>query len=121
MKLFEKETIQKRRNDQTRELVLKNQRMASSLKKALVLQNDIDFDAEKAKKVRDYQMWCVDIQERKNKELGNLKAYTKLVEDKKEEYYQELELKDALDDKVMNLKEEIGRLDLQIKWKQSLK
>ena len=55
--------------------------------KILKLQNDIDFDADKAKKVKEYQIWCEDLQEKISKELGNLKAYEKLVEEKKEQYY----------------------------------
>ena len=120
MKLFQKEEILKSRKDQTRELVLKNERLIKSLRKVLNLQNDIEFDADKAKKVKDYQVWCEDLQKKMSKELGNLKAYEKLVDEKKEEYYNLVVRKDEIEDKMTDLKEETGRLELQINFKREL-
>ena len=75
MQLFQKEQINSKRKEQTRELTLKNERLATSLRKVLALQKDIEFDADKAKKVADYQVWCEDLQKKMSKELANLKAY----------------------------------------------
>lgn len=120
MQLFTKETINKTRKDQTRELMLKNQRLIDSNRKVLALQDDIEFDADKAKKVKEYQVWCDDLQKKMSNELGNLKAYKKLVEDKKEEYYKVLEIKDSLEDKILTLTEEKDKLEIQVKWKQEI-
>ena len=120
MQLFSKETINSKRKEQTRELSLKNERLATSLRKILSLQKDIEFDADKAKKVADYQVWCEDIQKKMSKELGNLKAYEKLVEDKKEEYYNLVAKKDEIEDKIIDRKEELSRLDLQVNFKREL-
>ena len=120
MKLFQKEEILKSRKDQTRELVLKNERLIKSLRKVLNLQNDIEFDADKAKKVKDYQVWCEDLQKKMSKALGNLTAYEKLVDEKKEEYYNLVVRKDEIEDKMTDLKEETGRLELQINFKREL-
>jgi hypothetical protein len=120
MQLFSKEQINGKRKDQTRELTLKNERLAGSLRKVLNLQKDIEFDADKAKKVADYQVWCEDLQKKMSKELANLTAYTKLVDDKKEEYYNLVARYDELEDKILDRKEELGRLDLQVNFKKEL-
>lgn len=120
MELFKKEQINAKRKDQTRELMVKNERLIKSLRKVLDLQNDIEFDQDKAKKVKDYQVWCEDLQKKMSKELGNLKAYEKLVDDKKEEYYGLVAKRDEIEDKIMDLKEELGRLELQVAFKREL-
>lgn len=120
MQLFTKEQINKGRKDQTRELMLKNERLIASNRKVLALQSDIEFDAEKAKKVKDYQVWCEDLQVKMSKELSNLKAYEKLVDDKKEEYYNLIEKIDEIEDKITDKKEESSRLDLQLTFKKEL-
>lgn len=120
MHLLQKEEIEAKRKNNARELTIKTEKLVSSYKKVLALQNDIHFDADKAKKIRDYEIWCADLQVKQSKELERLKVYEKLVEDTKEDYYQRLGLKDALDEKIFNLKEEITKLDLQIKWKQEV-
>ena len=116
MELLKPEQINKIRKDQTREIVNKNERLVTSLKRVLKLQNDIDFDQDKAKKVKDYEVWCKDLQDKMSKELSTLKAYQKLTDDKKEEYYNIVARVDALQDKELDLKESIGRLELQVKW-----
>ena len=120
MQLFKKEEILKVRKDQTRELVLKNERLVKSLRKVLDLQNDIEFDADKAKKVKDYQIWCEDLQKKMSKELGNLKAYEKLTEDKREEYYLLVGKMDEIEDKIMDRKEELAKLDAQVAFTRQL-
>lgn len=120
MQLFSKEIINTKRKEQTRELTLKNERLAGSLRKILNLQKDIEFDADKAKKVADYQIWCKDLQEKMSKELGNLEAYKKLVEEKKEEYYALVASKDVLEDRILDLKEELDKLNLQVNFKKEL-
>ena len=120
MQLFTKEQVNKKRKDQTRELVVKNERLIQSLKKILALQNDIEFDAEKAKKVKEYQVWCEDLQVKMSRELGNLKAYEKLTEEKKEEYYRLITSLDALQDQILNKQEELKKLDLQLNFKREL-
>lgn len=120
MQLFSKEQINSKRKDQTRELTLKNERLAVSLRKILALQKDIEFDADKARKVKEYQVWCEDLQIKMSKELGNLNAYKKLVEEKKEEYYNFVARKDEIEDRIIDLKEEISRLDLQVNFKREL-
>jgi len=120
MKLFSKEQVNKVKKDQTRELVLKNQRLAKSLRKILSLQKDIEFDADKARKVKNYQVWCEDLQTKMSKELANLVAYKKLVEEKKEEFYNLVARKDALEDKIIDLKEELEKLQLQVELKKQI-
>lgn len=120
MELFKKEEVQAKRHNQTRELILKNEKLISSLKKTLALQKDIEFDAEKAKKVKDYMQWCEDLQKKQSKELANFEAYKKLTEDKKDEYYRLVESKDALEDKIVNLKEDVEKLKLQVEWNQKI-
>ncbi len=120
MQLFTKETINKNRKDQTRELMLKNERLIASNRKILALQNDIDFDADKAKKVKDYQIWCDDLLKKQSRELSNLMAYKKLLEDKKEEYYKLLEVKDALEDNIITLREELDKLKIQVDFKRQI-
>jgi len=120
MQLFSKEQINGKRKEQTRELTLKNERLAGSLRKVLNLQKEVEFDADKAKKVADYQVWCEDLQKKMSKELANLTAYTKLVDDKKEEYYNLVARYDELEDKILDRKEELGRLDLQVNFKKEL-
>ena len=120
MQLFKKTEIEKYRKDQTRELSAKNDRLVVSLRKILKLQNDIDFDADKAKKVKDYQIWCEDLQAKMDKELRNLKAYEKLRDDVKEEYYNLVARKDELEDSILDRREELGRIDLQLNFKREL-
>jgi predicted nucleic acid-binding Zn-ribbon protein len=120
MRLFQKEEILKGRKDQTRELTLKNERLATSLRKLLNLQKDIEFDADKAKKVKDYQVWCEDLQTKMSKELGNLNAYKKLVEERKEEYYNLVAKKDEIEDGIITLKEELEKLELQVVLKKQI-
>lgn len=120
MQLFQKEQINSKRKEQTRELTLKNERLATSLRKILALQKDIEFDADKAKKVADYQIWCEDLQKKMSKELSNLEAYKKLVDEKKEEYYNLVARKDEIEDKILDRKEELGRLDLQLSFKKQI-
>lgn len=120
MKLFSKEEINKGRKDQTRELIKKNERLATSLRKVLSLQKDVDFDADKAKKVKDYQIWCDDIQKKMSKVLETLKVYETLVDNKKEEIYELVDKKDSLEDKIFDLNEEIESLEFQLKFKREL-
>lgn len=120
MKLFTKEEINKNRKDQTRELMIKNDRLIASNRKILSLQKDIEFDADKAKKVKEYEVWCADLQTKMGKELKNLTAYQKLVEDEKEKYYKLIQSVDALEDKLIDGQEELSRLDLQISLKKSI-
>jgi len=114
MQLFSKEQINSKRKEQTRELTLKNDRLAKSLRKVLALQNDIEFDADKAKKVEDYQTWCADLQTKMSKELANLEAYKKLIEEKKEEYYNLVAKTDAIEDRILDKQEELKKLELQV-------
>lgn len=120
MKLFSREQINKTRKDQTRELAVKNERLAKSLREMIKLQNDFDFDVDKAKKVKEYQVWCEDLQKKMSIELGNLKAYEKLIEEKKDEYYNLVARKDELEDKILDKKEELSKLDLQITLKNQI-
>ncbi len=114
MQLFSKEIINTKRKEQTRELAMKNERLASSLRKVLALQKDVELDADKAKKVTDYQVWCEDLQKKMARELGNLKAYEKLVDEKKEEYYNLVARKDEIEDRIVSRKEELEKLNLQV-------
>lgn len=120
MQLFSKEQINTKRKDQTRELMLKNERLIISNRKILELQKDIDFDTDKAKKVKDYQIWCEDLQSKIAKELSNLKAYNKLVDEKKDEYYNLVAKKDEIEDKILDLTEELKKLELQVVFKKEL-
>lgn len=120
MQLFSKEQINLKRKDQTRELTKKNERLATSLRKVIALQSEVDLDQDKAKKVKDYQVWCEDIQIKMSKTLSTLKAYEKLADDKKEEYYALVEKLDEIDDKIIDRNEEIVKLDLQIRFKEEL-
>jgi len=114
MNLFRKEEIEANRKNQSQELRIKNEKLVVSLRKILKLQDDINFDAEKAKKVKEYMVWCEDLQNKQSKELANLKAYEKLVEEKKEEYYKLLEVKDTIEDRILSLKEEKDKLEIQV-------
>ena len=114
MQLFSKEQVNVKRKEQTRELTLKNERLATSLRKILNLQKDIEFDADRAKKVTEYQKWCDDLQNKMSRELSNLKAYEKLTEEKKEEYYSLVARKDEIEDRILDRKEELEKLDLQV-------
>lgn len=120
MQLFTPEKINKNKKEQLRELTLKNDRLAISLRKLLNLQKDIEFDADKAKKVKEYQVWCEDLQNKQSKELANLKAYEKLTEEKKEEYYELVAKKDGIEDSIIDLKEELSRLELLVNLKRKL-
>lgn len=120
MQLFSKEQVNTKRKEQTRELTLKNERLATSLRKILNLQKDIEFDADKAKKVADYQVWCEDLQKKMSKELSNLTAYKKLVDDKKEEYYNLVARLDAIEDKIIDKKEELEKVGLQLSLKKQI-
>lgn len=120
MRLFKKEEIQAKRQAQGRELTLKNEKLIASLKKILALQKDIDFDAEKAKKVKEYMQWCQDLQEKQSKELANLKAYENLVEERKEQFYELISKKDTIEDKIMDLKEELNKLEIQVAFKRQI-
>ena len=99
---------------------MKNDRLATSLRKILNLQKDIEFDADKAKKVADYQVWCADLQAKMSKELANLTAYEKLVDENKEEYYNLVAKKDEIEDKILDKKEELEKLDLQVALKKQI-
>lgn len=120
MELLKKEQINKARKDQTREIMLKNERLVKSTRKLLDLQNDLEFDADKSKKVKEYQQWCQDLQTKMSRELKTFEAYKKLTEDKKDEYYRVIENLDKLEDIITDKKEEIGRLDLQLALKGEL-
>lgn len=120
MELFKPEQINKVRKEQTRELIAKNDRLAKSMRKLLGLQKDIEYDADKAKKVKEYQIWCEDLQKKMDRSLGTLKAYDKLLEEKKEQYYELVAKKDAIEDNIMDLKEELDTLELQINFKKEL-
>lgn len=120
MKLFKKDEINKIHKDQTRELILKNRTLISSLKKTLALQKEIDFEPEKAKKVKEYQVWCEELQKKMSEELRTLEIYKKLTEEEKEKYYNMVVKLDAIQDKIYDLEEEISKLDLQIKFKEEL-
>lgn len=120
MKLFTKEEINKNRKDQTRDLIKKNERLSKSLRKVLSLQNNIEFDSDKAKKVKEYQIWCDDIQIKMGKVLETLKVYEDLVENKKEEVYDLVSRKDGLEDKILDLEEELTGLELQLTFKREL-
>ena len=114
MLLFSKEQVNTKRKEQTRELTIKNERLATSLRKILKLQKEVEFDTDKAKKVKDYQIWCEDLQVKMSKELGNLEAYKKLVDEKKEEYYNLVASYDALEDRILDKKEELDKLNIQV-------
>lgn len=120
MHLFRKTEVEKLRKDQTRELVVKNERLATSLRKTLALQKEIDLDAEKAQKVHAYEVWCQDLQKKMSRELQTLEGYKTLVEERKDELYSLLAKKDALNDEIITKKEEIARLDMQINFKSAL-
>lgn len=120
MQLFSREQVNLKRKNETRELSLKNDRLAKSLRKVLDLQKEVEFDQDKAKKVKDYQVWCADLQNKMDKALGTLKSYEKLVEEKKEEIYELVERKDELEDTLLDLREEQERLDFELNFKREL-
>jgi len=120
MKLLSKEEVDSKRKAQKRDLMLTNERLVSSLKKVLKLQNDIEFDTEKDKKVKEFEVWCKDIQERQSKELQILNSYSQLIEEKKEIYYSWVEKVDTMQDKVLELEEELERLKLQANWNKQI-
>jgi Mg2+ and Co2+ transporter CorA len=120
MQLFTKEQINKKRKDQTRELMMKNDRLIASNRKVLALQKEIEFDADKAKKVKDYQKWCEDLQEKMSKELKSLNAYKLLVEEAKEEYYNLVARKDEVEDRIADKLEELAKLELQVTFTKTI-
>lgn len=120
MKLFSKEEINKERKDQIRELTLKNERLSSSLKKIIKIQNEVNVDADKLKKLKEYEVWCQDLQNKMSKELENLYAYKTLVNEKKDEYYILVTSFDTLQDKILDKKEELDKLLLQVALKKQI-
>lgn len=120
MKLFKSEEIHKIKKDQNFELNRKNEKVISSLKEALKLQNDIDFDADKARKVKDYQVWCESIQNKKSEMLKELKSYETAREKAKEELFSVLSRMDLIKDEIITSQEELDKLKLQIEWNRGI-
>lgn len=119
-KLFSPEEISKRRHESNRELTAKNERVISSLKKVLKLQEQIDFEPEKAKKVQEFQVWCDDLNQKKSVLLKELNKYKSALDSSKEELYRVIARKDKFEDEITDLREEIGRLKLQIDFSKNL-
>lgn len=119
-KLFSAEEISKRRNESNRELTAKNERVISSMKRVLKLQDQLDFKPEKAKKVKEFEIWCDDLNAKKSKLLQELNKYTDAVENTKEELYRVIARKDKFEDEITDLQEEISRLKLQVEFNRNL-
>lgn len=118
--LFTKEVVNQKRQQYNRELTAKNEKLVASLKKILALQKEIDFDAAKAKQVKDFMAFCEDIQSKQSKVLAELKAYEKLLEGKKETVYALVSKQDSLEDKILDLKEEKEKLDIEVGFKKQV-
>lgn len=120
MQLLKPEQINKKRKDQTRELTVRNDKLATSYKNLLKLQNDFEFDADKAKKVKDYEVWCEMLQKKKSDQLEELNKYIQATDMAREELYTVLARKDALEDSIVELQEEKDKLELQVKWQEGV-
>jgi len=72
-----------------------------------------NYDPEKVKALKDYEQFIADITEKKSKLLKELKAYEKLIEERKDIYYGLIERQDELDEREYQIKESHNKLDLR--------
>lgn len=72
-----------------------------------------NYDPEKMKALKDFEIFVSDINDKKSKLLEELNAYGKLIEERKEIYYGLIQKQDLLDEKLHQVAEENKKLDLR--------
>jgi len=120
MKLFTREEIYKVQKDQARENTRVNDKIIASLKRTLRFSNSVNIDEEKVKKMKEFDLWCENLQNKKSELLKDIQTYRKTLSELKEDLYAVIEKKDSLEDINIDLIEKNENLDLQIKWKEEV-
>lgn len=120
MRSFTPQELDKKRNDQIREISLRTDKMVNSLKKVINVKNDATIDYEKMKKSKEYDTWCAQLIVKKSKLLEELNKYQQAIDVAKEDLYIVISKTDAIKDSIIDLREERDKLELQIKWKKEV-
>jgi len=116
MKLFSKEQLNKARNDKNQEIRMTTDKLVSSMKKAIKLKESFDFDTEKAKAIHDFDVFCQTLNDKKSQALKELNNFTSARDLAKDELYSVIARKDKFEDEILDLKEEISRLQPQVEF-----
>jgi len=115
MKLLSKKEARNRVEKENEELLEKNVRLREFHKKAIRYLNDVkeDYSDDKIKRLRDFEQFCADLQQKKHKLLIELEAVEDLIKEKKDLFYGLIEKQDALEEKIFQLQEKERKLDLR--------
>lgn len=116
MELLKKEEINSKRKLNNQMLAKQAEKCISTIRKATKIAKDLDIDQEKMKKYREYEVWCEDLNKKKNEQLKELKKYQDATELVKQEFFHIIARRDELINQNLDLKEENSQLELQVKW-----
>ena len=72
-----------------------------------------DYTQDKLDRLKDFEIFCKETQEKRDKLLRELSGIQALVESTKENYYALIVKQDQLDEKVYKIQEEHKKLDLR--------
>lgn len=115
MKLLAKSEAKASIKKDNEELIGTNIRLREMEKKALDRLNNAkaNYDPEKTQALKDFEQFTADLNEKKSRLLSELRAYDKLIEDRKEIYYGLIEKQDVLEEKLYLMGEKNKKLDLR--------
>lgn len=115
MKLFSARDSQaklKKENEELIDMSVRLQRYFQGLKTKLKSAKS-DYEPDKVAKLMEFEMFCVEIQQKKSKLLEELNQIEQIIKDKKEVYYGLIEKQDELEERMYEVKEKERKLDLR--------
>lgn len=115
MKLLSKVESDQRLKKEHDELIGKNTQLLNYFTKGIKRLNDLkdNYDPEKAKKTREFENFCRDIDLKKSKKLEELAAVEKHIEERKEVYYGLVAKQDELIEREFLIKQKEDNLVLR--------
>lgn len=128
MKLLSKKSAQAQIKKENEELVETNIRLRGYEKEIRERLNTIktDYTPDKVQRLKEFEVFCLDLQKKKSVLLEEYDTLAKAVEAKKEIYYGMVAKKDALAEREYQLNEKESKLNLRAlfveelenKWKE---
>ena len=122
MRLLSKKSAEVEIKKSNEELIETNIRLRKFEKDIRERLNTIreDYEPDKVRKLKEFEAFCLDIQNKKSKLLEELSSLQKAIDDKKELYYGLIAKNDALAEKEHKISESAKKLDLRLLFVEDL-
>lgn len=122
MKLFSKKESKTKTELENKEILDTNIRLRATHRRLLRDMNEskADYGSDKIRALREFNEFCRDLTEKKNKLLGEYKVIEEMVEKRKEVYYGMITKQDELEERIYQNSEREKKIDLRERFVEDL-